>query len=267
MNIWEHLFLTGEFRARDEMLLGLTLEEVTLCPAGMSHSIYEELWHAAMWQRAVLDRNEVAGEDYYPRSAPEQEHQWHDLVLEFMNGANAAVAWAQSSEALAVETAPGTVAAELASLAVHNAYHLGKIVALRQLIGAWPPKGQTDGQIIGSPSELMAQSVVEIVVPDLQLVLGFYRRLGFAVERETPTFVTLRWESVLLFVAQDANATTAPRWTNVRIVVDDVDAIWERVRQLEVPVVSPLGDRPYGLRDFTVRDPAGFEIRFAQVEV
>jgi hypothetical protein len=27
----------------------------------------------------------------------------------------------------------------LNSLAVHNAYHLGKIVALRQSIGAWPP--------------------------------------------------------------------------------------------------------------------------------
>jgi hypothetical protein len=26
-------------------------------------------------------------------------------------------------------------------LAVHNAYHLGKIVALRQVIHAWPPPG------------------------------------------------------------------------------------------------------------------------------
>jgi hypothetical protein len=26
-------------------------------------------------------------------------------------------------------------------LAVHNAYHLGKIVALRQVIDAWPPPG------------------------------------------------------------------------------------------------------------------------------
>ena len=121
--------------------------------------------------------------------------------------------------------------------------------------------------IIGSPSELTAQSVVEVVVPDLEVALDFYRGLGFTVERETPTFVTLRWESTFLFVAQNANATTAPRWTNVRIVVEDVDAIWERVKQLELPVGSPIADRPYGLRDFTVRDPAGFEIRFAEVKV
>ncbi|MEO7798783.1 MAG: VOC family protein [Opitutaceae bacterium] len=120
-------------------------------------------------------------------------------------------------------------------------------------------------QIIGSPSELTAQSVVEVVVPELEAALDFYRTLGFTVERETPTFVTLRWESTFLFIAQNDNATTAPRWTNVRIVVADVDAIWERVKHLRLPVGSPIGDRPYGLRDFTVRDPAGFEIRFAKV--
>jgi hypothetical protein len=36
------------------------------------------------------------------------------------------------------------MADELHSVAVHNAYHLGKIVALRQRIGAWPPKAATD---------------------------------------------------------------------------------------------------------------------------
>jgi hypothetical protein len=41
---------------------------------------------------------------------------------------------------LAREIEPGvTMADELNSVAVHNAYHLGKIVALRQRIDAWPP--------------------------------------------------------------------------------------------------------------------------------
>lgn len=34
MSIWEHLFLTGEFRAREDLLSGLTIEQVTLRPAG-----------------------------------------------------------------------------------------------------------------------------------------------------------------------------------------------------------------------------------------
>ena len=45
----------------------------------------------------------------------------------------------QTPARLAVEVEPGvTLADELSSVAVHNAYHFGKIVALRQRIGAWP---------------------------------------------------------------------------------------------------------------------------------
>ena len=144
MSIWEHLFLTGEFRAREDLLSGLTLEQVTLRPAGASHSIYEELWHAAGYQRSIVEREHAAG-DYYPSAAPEHEQQWHDLVQQFLEGAQAAVAWAQAPDRLAVEVEPGvTMGDELHSVAVHNAYHLGKIVALRQRIGAWPPKAATD---------------------------------------------------------------------------------------------------------------------------
>ena len=145
MGTWEHLFLTGEFRARADLLSGLNLEQVTLRPAGMSHSIYDELWHAAMWQRTVVERESAVGGDYYPSAAPEHEQQWHDVVRLFLDGARAAVAWSESPERLALEVEPGvTMADELHSLAVHNAYHLGKIVALRQMIGAWPPQAATE---------------------------------------------------------------------------------------------------------------------------
>ena len=145
MHIWEHLFLTGEFRARDDLLSGLTLEQVTLRPAGASHSIYDELWHAATYQRSVVERDPAVGDDYYPSAAPEHEQQWDDVVRLFLDGARAAVAWAESPERLALEAEPGvTMADELHSLAVHNASHLGKIVALRQMIGAWPPKAATE---------------------------------------------------------------------------------------------------------------------------
>ena len=144
MHIWEHLFLTGEFRARADLLSGLTLEQVTRRPAGASHSIYDELWHAAGYQRSVVEREQATGE-FYPSAAPQHAQQWDDLVRQFLDGAQAAVAWAESPERLALEVEPGvTMADELHSVAVHNAYHLGKIVALRQMIGAWPPKAATE---------------------------------------------------------------------------------------------------------------------------
>jgi uncharacterized damage-inducible protein DinB len=145
MHILEHLFLVGEFPARAHLLTGLTLEQVTLSPDGASHSIYEELWHVVAYQQSVIEPGGPVG-DVYPRAAPEHEHQWYDLVRVFLDGARAAAALGQAPERLALEVEPGvTMADELNSVAVHNAYHLGKIVALRQRIGAWPPTAASDG--------------------------------------------------------------------------------------------------------------------------
>ena len=150
MSIWGHLFLTGEFRAREDLLSGLTLEQVTLRPAGASHSIYEELWHTATIQRCVVEQDKeleavLRGGTRYPSAVPDQEQQWHDLVQQFLEEARAAIALAQEPNRLAMEVEPGlTMGDELYCLAMHNAYHLGKIVALRQRIGAWPPKAATE---------------------------------------------------------------------------------------------------------------------------
>ena len=145
MNNWEHLFLTGEYYPRKDLLSGLKLEQVALRPDGASHSIYEELWHAALYQRSIVEGDHSPVDEYYPSAAPEHAQQWHDLVQHFLEGAQAAVALAQAPDKLAVEVEPGvTMADELNSVAVHNAYHLGKIVALRQRIGAWPPTGAAD---------------------------------------------------------------------------------------------------------------------------
>ena len=139
MNNLEHLFLVGEFPERTHLLSGLTLEQVTQCPDGASHSIYEELWHVVAYQQSVVASGDPAG-DRYPRAAPEHEDQWHDLVRVFLDGARAAATLEETPERLALEVEPGvTMADELYSVAVHNAYHFGKIVALRQRIGAWPP--------------------------------------------------------------------------------------------------------------------------------
>src|SRR5215475_5882011 len=144
MHNLEHLFLVGEFPERARLLSGLTLEQVTLCPDGASHSIYDQLWHAVGYQQSIIQPGDPVG-DLCPSAGPEHEHQWRDLVRVFLDGARAAAALGQAPERLALEVEPGvTMADELNSLAVHNAYHLGKIVALRQRIGAWPPKPVTE---------------------------------------------------------------------------------------------------------------------------
>jgi hypothetical protein len=144
--MWKHLFLDGEFSERERLLSGLTVEQVTRRPAGASHSIYEELWHATAWQKIVVERDEAGGEAWFrdgpgfPSDVPDREAAWRDLVTAFLDGAARAIAWGALPEQLELEVDDGvTMADALNSLAVHNASHLGKIVALRQSIGAWPP--------------------------------------------------------------------------------------------------------------------------------
>ena len=152
VNVWEHLFLTGEFAPRDHILEGLTVEQVGARPDGTPHSIYEELWHAAEWQRIVLEQNEAAakrfegGEQFPASPAPENETAWQELVDSFLAYSERAVKLAQNETWLEAEESadnPGfTWRNALEVLAVHSAYHLGKIVLLRQLLGCWsaPPE-------------------------------------------------------------------------------------------------------------------------------
>lgn len=149
MNTWKQLFLTGEFAPRAHILAGLTLEQVGARPAGAPHSIYEELWHAQEWQRLTLDRDEAAyerweqGGQFPPQPAPEDERAWRELVRSFLAYSERAVersgdeTWLETDE---TEQLPGfTWRNALEHLAVHSAYHMGKIVLLRQLLGVWSP--------------------------------------------------------------------------------------------------------------------------------
>ena len=69
MHILEHLFLVGEFPERAHLLSGLTLEQVTLCPDGASHSIYEELWHVVAYQQSIIEPGDPAGDCVPERGA------------------------------------------------------------------------------------------------------------------------------------------------------------------------------------------------------
>lgn len=119
--------------------------------------------------------------------------------------------------------------------------------------------------MIGSSAELAEQLVVEILVRDLERSLAFYTGLGFILERRDGGFAALRWGGRWLFLDErsDLPVLQGPARANVRILTPDVEQVWATVQALGVPVERPIADRYYGLRDFTVRDPDGFELRFA----
>lgn len=120
------------------------------------------------------------------------------------------------------------------------------------------------GDADGAGGVGFAQGVVEIVGPDLDRALEFYLSLGFELLRRSGPFAVVHWQGQRLFLAENNDAPTARRWTNLRFMVDNVDVVLAHVLALGITPCHAIGDRPYGLRDFVVVDPSGFEIRFAQ---
>lgn len=109
-----------------------------------------------------------------------------------------------------------------------------------------------------------AQGVVEVVGPDLDRSLAFYIALGFTLLRRSDAFAVVDWQGQRLFLAENRDAPTAPRWANLRIMVDDVDALAARLAAVGIAPLSAPSDQYYGLRDMVLEDPSGFHIRFAQ---
>lgn len=51
-----------------------------------------------------------------------------------------------------------------------------------------------------------------------------------------------------------------PAGVKVAIEVDDADMLYERLAQAGVEIVDPIGERPWGHRNFELRDPSGLHL-------
>jgi catechol 2,3-dioxygenase-like lactoylglutathione lyase family enzyme len=109
------------------------------------------------------------------------------------------------------------------------------------------------------------QLVVELSVRNLRESYEFYRALGFEVVRDAGNFVELQWEDSLLFLEEVADAPLPPQHPvgNMRIMVPNVDDFWTLSKKMGAQVIQPIGNRSYGLRDFTIAGPDGLGLRFA----
>jgi len=143
---YKQLLNNGEYASAEKILSGLTCEQVSHLPSVQSHTIYDELWHTTRWQNIVINDDKSLIEKWkagevYPTAQASSQKKWDELVNEFTSTLNRAIEISRSPEEMQRELEyGGTFSDALEILATHNAYHLGKIVAIRQLIGAWPPK-------------------------------------------------------------------------------------------------------------------------------
>lgn len=117
----------------------------------------------------------------------------------------------------------------------------------------------------------------------------YSRMLGFKAamavpDKKNPAFIRMNTggDNGLAFMISDGtdpvNGKKAPKATAEAIashkaqrvvsfyfrVDKDVDTLFSSVKRKGAKVVSPVQDMPYGMREFTMRDPDGYEVAVGQ---
>lgn len=103
-------------------------------------------------------------------------------------------------------------------------------------------------------------------VRDLHQAIAWYEEiLGFEC---TGADINDRWQyadfasggGAVFALAVDQNVPSHGRFN---FDVDDVDAVWERLKN-KAEVIQPIETMPYGTRKFTIKDLDGNELGFVQ---
>ena len=120
-------------------------------PSGLTHSAWELLEHMRLAQRDILAfctpgayEEPAWPQQYWPGSPePPSPDAWDESVAAFRRDREALQRLARDpSIALHSTTPHGTTQTYLRELLLvvdHTAYHVGQLVLVRQLLGAWPP--------------------------------------------------------------------------------------------------------------------------------
>jgi uncharacterized damage-inducible protein DinB len=145
--------LVGE---RGHLPIARALPDITVELAGKRmegapYTIYQLLKHMSYWQNFLLTYLD-GGKPQLPSSVaeswpsegePGSEDEWQLVIKQFLQGIDKAISYSESMQLDETLThfPTETKAGILRNIASHNSYHLGEIVLLRRLFGAWPPPG------------------------------------------------------------------------------------------------------------------------------
>ncbi len=129
-----------------ELFEGLDWKAAGARPEGAPHSIYQLLNHLSYWQDWVIKWLD-GGNPKVPKHAaggwpgdgsPTSEKDWQQAVRGFREGL-ARLARQTREGDLLVKRGKHTRLGMLQAIGSHNSYHAGQVVALRQILGQWPP--------------------------------------------------------------------------------------------------------------------------------
>ena len=101
-------------------------------------------------------------------------------------------------------------------------------------------------------------------VPDVLATADFYRKaLGFRSDAgaTSPEYTVVWRDNAAVHLARGEAPPTGVR---IFFWVQDVNTLYDDVLARGVEIAMPIATRPYGIRDFGIRDPNGVLLVFGQ---
>jgi uncharacterized damage-inducible protein DinB len=132
-----------------QALAGLDPAHRGVRPAGSPHSVWDLLEHVRLAQRDILeftlDPKHVSPDwpaGYWPKSlAPANDAEWEKSLAAFLHDLQEAEKWVGNPRTDLFARIPHgtgqTFLRQALLLIDHNSYHLGQLVLVRRLLGAW----------------------------------------------------------------------------------------------------------------------------------
>ena len=121
---------------------------------------------------------------------------------------------------------------------------------------------------MNQPSRALWQATPVLACRDLAETLAWYRDvLGFDawwMSGEPATDAGVRRNGASLNFMSDVDLAGRVGGSEVMVFVSGVDDLYAEHRAKGAPIASPITDEPWGLREYTVSDPNGYLLRFAE---
>ncbi len=109
-----------------------------------------------------------------------------------------------------------------------------------------------------------------LAVKDLKLETSYYiDKLGFERDFTAPGWEFLSFGDFKVMLGECADEMTAEATGNhswfAHAVVENVDEVYQELLDRGAKILSPIADKPWGIRDFTVVTPDGHRIVYGQL--
>ena len=113
---------------------------------------------------------------------------------------------------------------------------------------------------------MISKSTAVFAVVDVKQTVDFYVNvLGFHQHwlwEDPPTFGCIGLGQVEVFLCQQPELAGKVEGHMHSFYVDDLQALHDQHAAAGAPIISPLANKPWGIREYTVRDPNGYHLRF-----